>query len=140
MPEGASGDTTTETESSLYDLPLKKTRQQIHRIQGKLKTEWKGWSSFFQLCKEYAVRYMRTVSLYIMVPALVAAAILFYFCDNPMSDSGALISWWLLFIGVRQIVTLSFGARDTSPHHRLLGSGNASHAASWRTGDHTVYC
>lgn len=54
-----------------------------------------------------------TLMAWIMVPSLVVAVILFELFENPPTghvDDGrhASASWWLLFIGVRHVVTLAF--------------------------------
>jgi hypothetical protein len=60
-----------------------------------------------------------------MLPAGVIAAILFYLCDNPLTETGkgksetdpqdgASISWWLIFMCVRQVLTfcLALGLQE----------------------------
>jgi len=48
------------------------------------------------------------VLLFVVFPMLCVAAILFYMLDNPMAgESGTSVSWWVLFLGVRQV--LMFG-------------------------------
>jgi hypothetical protein len=65
--------------------------------------------------------YCKVVLLYLILPSTGIAAILFHLADNPptgydvlASTSGAAdhsstasASWWLLFLGVRQVITLS---------------------------------
>ncbi|KAL9186664.1 hypothetical protein ACHAXT_005902 [Thalassiosira profunda] len=47
--------------------------------------------------------------LLFVFPFLSVAAILFYMFDNPMAgESGTSISWWILFLGVRQALTFGF--------------------------------
>ena len=48
---------------------------------------------------------------YLILPSLVAATFLYYVFGNPrynqsLKEDGASVSWWFLFIGVRQIITL----------------------------------
>lgn len=41
--------------------------------------------------------------LFVILPCLCISSILFYMVDNPMAgDTGTSISWWILFLGVRQ--------------------------------------
>ena len=41
--------------------------------------------------------------LFVILPCLCISSILFYMVDNPMEDdTGTSISWWILFLGVRQ--------------------------------------
>lgn len=43
------------------------------------------------------------ILLYMVLPFLSVAAVLFYMFDNPMAgNSGTSVSWWILFLGVRQ--------------------------------------
>lgn len=43
------------------------------------------------------------ILLYMVIPFLAVAAVLFYMCDNPMAgNTGTSVSWWILFLGVRQ--------------------------------------
>ena len=43
--------------------------------------------------------------LFVVFPFLSAAALLFYMLDNPMAgETGTSISWWILFLGVRQVI------------------------------------
>lgn len=43
--------------------------------------------------------------LFVIFPSLSVAALLFYMLDNPMAgESGTSISWWILFLGVRQVL------------------------------------
>jgi len=85
---------------------------------------------FFAPRRQSIFFFLRTTVLYIILPCICIAAILFYFADNPptgkldahsnaTSEGGkqvnskgesidlktASTSWWLLFIGVRQVVT-----------------------------------
>jgi hypothetical protein len=65
--------------------------------------------------------YCKVVLLYLILPSTGIAAILFHLADNPpngydmqgttssaaVRSSSASASWWLLFLGVRQVITLS---------------------------------
>ena len=52
-------------------------------------------------------QHISHVLLFLVIPSLAVAAILFYMFDNPMAgDSGTSISWWIIFVGVRQAITV----------------------------------
>jgi hypothetical protein len=80
----------------------------------KLKDDLEIWHSFFRPRKEHVMSYMKNVVIYLSVPLIGIAAILFYFKENPAkggsSDENpgdqASASWLLLF-SVRQVVTFS---------------------------------
>lgn len=58
---------------------------------------------------------------WIMLPSLGVAALLFYVFENPEeSPDTASISWWLLFIGVRQCITLELGKYHGDIRRRIL--------------------
>lgn len=83
-------------------------------IADKLKDDLDVWRTFFRPRREHIVAYMKRMFLYLIVPFIGVAAILFYFADNiPTGKSAdgspglqASASWWLLFV-VRQVVTFS---------------------------------
>ncbi len=48
-------------------------------------------------------RNIAHILLYMVIPSLAVAAVLFYMFDNPMGgDTGASVSWWIIFVAVRQ--------------------------------------
>ena len=48
-------------------------------------------------------RNIAHILLYMVIPFLSVAAILFYMFDNPMAgNTGTSVSWWIIFVGVRQ--------------------------------------
>ncbi|KAL3810970.1 hypothetical protein ACHAXA_005386, partial [Cyclostephanos tholiformis] len=54
-------------------------------------------------------RELSIVLFYVVVPFLAVASLLFYMLDNPMAgDTGTSISWWILFVGVRQPIIFEF--------------------------------
>lgn len=79
-----------------------------------LKDDWEIWRSFFNPRKEHIAAYTKTVFVFLGVPLIAVAIILFYGFENPptgISSDGspgnrASASWWLLF-GFRQTLTLS---------------------------------
>jgi hypothetical protein len=67
----------------------------------------KFWQEIEELIKPKLPEFRNEISkvlLYIAVPCLMVAALLFYMLGNPMAsgDLGASISWWIIFVGVRQ--------------------------------------
>jgi hypothetical protein len=78
----------------------------------KLKNDLDLWRAFLQARKQSLYDYLKSVFLFLMLPSTAVAAILFYFVENPTtgkSNDGdnASVSWWLLFLGVRQVITFS---------------------------------
>ncbi len=70
----------------------------------KIKKEWDVFSSFMAPRKATMFTYARYILMYLWGPALAAAACLFHFFENPSSSSGnASISWWIIFICMRQV-------------------------------------
>ncbi len=46
---------------------------------------------------------------FVVFPCLFVALILFYLCGNPMAgETNTSLSWWILFLGVRQMIILEF--------------------------------
>jgi hypothetical protein len=81
-----------------------------------LKEDWELWRAFFRPRQDRAWTYIKTILFYLILPAGTIAAILFYFCENPPTGKGkaepdsqerASASWWLIFICIRQVLTLS---------------------------------
>jgi len=74
---------------------------------GHFKQEFNG---FFMERKPSIMAYAKLMVMYLIAPFTGLACILFYFLDNPFGDdqsSGASISWWFLFVFVRQPITMS---------------------------------
>lgn len=87
----------------------------------KIKAEWETVNAFWKPRRNVVYTYLKIVVLYIMVPSLGIAGILFYVVDNPPTgtcpwegcdprNQFASASWWVLFLGCRQmvIITLAF--------------------------------
>lgn len=54
-------------------------------------------------------KHISHVLFFLVLPCLAVASILFYMFDNPMAgNTGTSISWWIIFIGARQAITLGF--------------------------------
>ena len=66
------------------------------------------FKSFLAFRKQSLREYLKAICLYSFLPFGGMAAILFYFLENPggKGDQGT-TSWWLLFIFVRQVWTLT---------------------------------
>jgi hypothetical protein len=79
-----------------------------------LKDEWELWWTFFNPRKEHVVTYSKTVFLWMGIPLIGIATLLFYVFENPptgLSTDGssayhASASWWLIYF-LRQVITLS---------------------------------
>lgn len=91
----------------------------IAHANDKLKEDVELWQDFFRPRKDSVWSYIKTVLLYLMLPATGIAMILYYFCENPPTGKGgesadvnnpegkASVSWWLVFMCVRQVITFS---------------------------------
>ena len=98
------------------DSAKKRTRRSIFsRTSTKLKDDWDLFSEVLSP-KKVSV-YLRNVFLFLIFPALGVAALLFYVFENPHTgveggennepSDKASISWWLIFLFVRQVITLT---------------------------------
>jgi hypothetical protein len=99
----------------------------------KLKEDWELWRAFFRPRRETIWIYIKTVLFYLMLPAGVIAAILFYFFENPPTGKGkaetdsqdaASASWWLIFMCVRQVLTFSLALGMQSFNIDFLSLGS----------------
>ncbi|KAL7557212.1 hypothetical protein ACA910_001280 [Epithemia clementina (nom. ined.)] len=85
-----------------------------------VKQEWNSMNEFFQPNKQNTKEQLWLVLWALVLPSMAAAVILFYFVDNPptgrctnnttcgldsQGNPEASISWWFLFLGVRQVIT-----------------------------------
>lgn len=90
----------------------KKHRSKLFTME-KLRDDVDLWRAFFGGRKASLYDYLKSLFLYVMLPATIVSAILFYFGGNPMIgrnidvEKKASVSWWLLFFGVRQAITFS---------------------------------
>jgi hypothetical protein len=79
----------------------------------KIKDEWDTVQKFLKPRQSAVYLYLKVAILYILLPLVGIAAILFHVADNPPTGKGpnfetttASAAWWLLFI-VRQVCTFS---------------------------------
>jgi hypothetical protein len=72
----------------------------------------KVYSEYTELIVPKIPQFQKEISIvlfYVVIPFLAVAASLFYLFDNPMAgDTGTSISWWILFVGVRQPIIFEF--------------------------------
>lgn len=122
---GANGNSANGT------TPRRRKTTALSRVCAKMRFI-EDFEAFLKPELEYLYAYCRTV-LYIIVPATGIAFILFYLVDNPptgridlkasmntnstllINDDGGTVdpnrasaSWWILYAGVRQVITFSF--------------------------------
>ena len=75
----------------------------------------RGWCG--KICHEWNLlivpklptfrKHISTVLLFLVFPSLTVASVLFYMFDNPSAgETGTSISWWIIFIGARQAITM----------------------------------
>ncbi|KAG7356332.1 mechanosensitive ion channel [Nitzschia inconspicua] len=88
-----------------------KKQKILSRATDHLKEDLEVWRTFFSPRKENVKTYFKFVFVYMGVPLIGAAFVLFYAFDNPPTlkedaKTSASASWWLLFC-MRQVVTLS---------------------------------
>jgi hypothetical protein len=104
-------------------------REGFVRNWKQLKTDWELFEEFLEPQKESLKGYLKGVLYYFIFPSLIIATILYYGVDNPYTgyaepasapapvpapsfysnekkenDKKASISWWFIFIGVRQVL------------------------------------
>ena len=82
-------------------------------FRGEATESYVNFKSFLAFRQDSFWLYSRFVLLYLIIPGLGVTCLLFYVFDNPGAgaegwDTGASASWWVNFITVRQILTLSF--------------------------------
>eukprot|EP00571_Detonula_confervacea_P004055 CAMPEP_0172329148 /NCGR_PEP_ID=MMETSP1058-20130122/60728_1 /TAXON_ID=83371 /ORGANISM="Detonula confervacea, Strain CCMP 353" /LENGTH=1223 /DNA_ID=CAMNT_0013046305 /DNA_START=38 /DNA_END=3710 /DNA_ORIENTATION=- len=69
-------------------------------------------SEYNELIVPKIPKFQKNIShtlLFVVFPFLAVAALLFYMFDNPMvGESGTSVSWWILFLGVRQMLIFEF--------------------------------
>jgi hypothetical protein len=93
-------------------------REAAKRTTSGLSNDLHVLRAFFRPRHATVLAYCKSVLLYVILPALAIAAVLFYFVDNPhtgreshrtdgQQPSHASISWWIIFLCVRQVVTLT---------------------------------
>ena len=88
-------------------LLLSKANQALHE-------DWQLWQNFFLLRRRHWLKYIKLVVCYIILPSTAIALILYYLSGNPPTGRDqnsdlafASASWWLLYAGVREVITFS---------------------------------
>lgn len=84
-------------------------------VREEMESQFQVFNVFLGERKARTIKYLRRLFLFCMLPSLGVAALLFYVFDNPMPPDldpegnfeYASVSWWLLFLGVRQPITLT---------------------------------
>jgi hypothetical protein len=117
--EGSDPDLSGE-ESSRSNKHVKSSMYQMakrHAIGAKqhAKDDIDHFHAFLKPRKGSALSYVRVTLLYIILPALGIATLLFYVVGNPrMRHVGdASISWFIIFLCIRQVVTFTFARIST---------------------------
>jgi hypothetical protein len=129
LSDGEPNDDALDGDENTSKKPGEKTKSKPRiSFAAHIKEEWDYVNRFQHL--RHATRnplasaiyaYCKVVLLYLIIPCTGVAAILFNLADNPptgynvpASASGAAVhsttasaSWWLLFLGVRQVITFS---------------------------------
>lgn len=119
--DGCESEPDSPTGTSSSDKKKRKNKKRTKGVQllntasDGLKADWELFNEFLGGNKAKIKSYARYVICFIMVPSLVLAALLFHFVDDPKKDENGKVipgqpatpSWWLLFIGVRQVVTFT---------------------------------
>jgi hypothetical protein len=84
----------------------------------KIKADWDTVNAFWRPRRHVVHTYLKIVVLYIMVPSVGIAAILFHWAENPPTETCpwegcdprnqfASASWWVLFLGCRQMIIVT---------------------------------
>ena len=109
-----------------------------------IREDWETFTEFLNPRRKSAWVYCKNILLFLILPSTAIATLFFYFIeDNVTSESasitenttttvvdpefefaGASVSWWILFIGVRQVLTLSlaFATQSFVIDFLVLGS------------------
>jgi hypothetical protein len=102
-PSGGRVDYNTSSHDKLIDA-LNGVDSASRGFLGKMRYEWN------LLIVPKLPKFRQQIShvlLFLVIPCLAVATILFYMFDNPMAgDTGTSISWWIIFIGARQAITI----------------------------------
>lgn len=100
-----------------------KSSKVVRHVTTGVQQDWALFQQFLTPRKTTIFAYLKFVGCLIMLPSLTIAALLFYLKEQPdqqdklkggstavandNDDETPFVSWWFLFIGVRQIVTLT---------------------------------
>lgn len=96
---------------------LRKTQFSMLRsdFKGEVDSQFSVFNEFLVERKGTTISYLKRLFLFCIIPCIGVAALLFYVFDNPLlgdpkatdKSKYASVSWWLLFAGVRQPITLT---------------------------------
>lgn len=88
---------------------LGKARLAEHAVGEETTTEYQVFKSFLAFRKDSFWLYSKFAILYMVIPGLTLTFLLFYALGNPGGDSPdqASASWWINFVFVRNVLTLS---------------------------------
>ena len=114
MEKGIQGSDHTGGSSDSFDPKNIERRKKKKSMEDHLASNYAMWSEFFRPRKGRVLAYMKSLSIYVIMPLIGISAILFYLFDNPptgeaddgKSSDKASTSYILLFC-VRQIMTFS---------------------------------
>ncbi|KAL7563999.1 hypothetical protein ACA910_007117 [Epithemia clementina (nom. ined.)] len=126
----------------------RRSRKRNHHGKNAVNAVAREWDSLFDFFKPKRTRIWRELvhaTVFCLLPSLGAALVLFHFVDNPptgrcpngadvscgLDSKGkpqASISWWILFLGVRQIITW------------LIARGMDSWTIDWLLLQHPLVC
>lgn len=126
--------TTANTKKKRYRQ--KKERRKAHRfsifrskdrLAENVRDDWQTFEEFLSPRKKHIHMYCKTLLFFVIMPATGIAAIFFYVLENRKTGGDATeeaiaqadvtkasVSWWILFVGVRQVVTLSLAIATQS--------------------------
>ena len=92
------------------------------KLASGLQQDWALFHQFLTPRKATMMLYLKVVTLAVVFPSLLIASLVFYLKEHPeqqdkekefgttiiiIPDDRPFISWWFLFLGVRQVVTLT---------------------------------
>jgi len=111
----------------------------VNNTKGGLREEYEVLSEFLRGKKHSAWTYARRVFLFVMLPSVSIAFILFYFFEvfdtyadgTVVPGQDASVSWWFLFLGCRQLVTLSMAMVTQSIVVDFLALGSRHSILRW---------
>ncbi|CAB9496794.1 Mechanosensitive ion channel protein [Seminavis robusta] len=93
----------------------RRVKQIVSGAKGGIQEDYELFQEFVGGKRQSALSYARQVVLFIVLPSMLMAVLLFYFVENPEKDEygnvvpgqPATASWWFLFLGVRLVITLT---------------------------------
>ncbi|CAB9521546.1 Mechanosensitive ion channel protein [Seminavis robusta] len=108
-----------DEENPRQKLRRKKSRQSkfLRSVTNSVQQDWELFQQFLTPREGTIWLYVRVVVFLLVLPSLIIAALLFYLKEYPHQqevgysaltpEDHPFVSWWFLFIGCRQVVTLS---------------------------------